>query len=238
MNGQREKAGIGTLSEKTLHAALKLYLEPHSENREVKIGGYVADIVGENGIIEIQTGSFTPLRPKLARLLECTDVTVVYPMAAVKYISWVDPETGEITETRKSPKKMKPCDAFYELIRIKNLLSNPRLHLKLIMLEINELRYMGKNPKNRRRGSERIDRLPTRLIDEIDINSVGDYDFFIPEGLGGSFSIKEFAKCAGVSYEAAQRTISALCSLDRIHLCGKEGRTNKYCIRQHRTKTA
>ena len=50
--------GIGTLSEKALHAALKSYYEPDFESREVKVGSFVADIVGENGIIEIQTRGF------------------------------------------------------------------------------------------------------------------------------------------------------------------------------------
>ena len=40
--------GIGTLSEKALHAALKSYYEPDFESREVKVGGFVADIVGES----------------------------------------------------------------------------------------------------------------------------------------------------------------------------------------------
>lgn len=102
---KRERSGIGTLSEKTLHAVLKKYLEPHAENHEVPLGNYVADIIGENGVIEIQTGSFTPLRPKLEVLLDCTDVTVAYPIAEVKYMRWIDPETGEVSPPHKSPKK-------------------------------------------------------------------------------------------------------------------------------------
>lgn len=47
---------------KTLHAALKAYYEPDAESHEIKIGRYIADIVGENGIIEIQTQSFDKLR--------------------------------------------------------------------------------------------------------------------------------------------------------------------------------
>ena len=60
--------GIGTLSEKTLHAVLKRYYEPYGDNHEVKIGGYVADIVGEHGIIEIQTRNFDRLRKKLEEI--------------------------------------------------------------------------------------------------------------------------------------------------------------------------
>ena len=58
----RGQNGIGTLGEKTLHAALKAYYEPDAESHEIKIGRYIADIVGENGIIEIQTQSFDKLR--------------------------------------------------------------------------------------------------------------------------------------------------------------------------------
>lgn len=60
----RGQNGIGTIGEKTLHAALKAYYEPDAESHEIKIGRYIADIVGENGIIEIQTQSFDKLRKK------------------------------------------------------------------------------------------------------------------------------------------------------------------------------
>jgi hypothetical protein len=226
----RERKGIGTLSEKTLHAVLKRYLEPHSDNREVKIGNYVADIVGENGIIEIQTKNFTQLRPKLEVLLDYTDVTVVYPMAAVKYLSWVDPDTGEVTAPRKSPRSMRLCDCFYELIRIKYTLDNPHMHLKLIMLEVTDYRWLNGWSKDKKKGSVRHDRIPERLIDEIDICKPADYDIFIPDGLAERFTIKDFAKAAKVGYDAAQRALSVLCYLERVTLCGKEGRNNIYTV--------
>jgi hypothetical protein len=224
----RERNGIGTLSEKTLHAVLKKCYEENEENHEVKIGDYVADIVGEKGIIEIQTGNFTQLRPKLEVLLDYTDVTVVYPMAAVKYIAWLDPETGEVTQRRRSPKKVKPCEAFYELIRIKYLLDNPRFHLKIVMLEITETRWLNGYSEDGKRGSQRCDRIPEGLVREIDIYSPKDYDCFLPEGLGEQFTIKDLARRSRVHYDAAQKTISALAYLGRIELCGKKGKTNLY----------
>lgn len=228
VGAQRQRGGIGMLNEKTLHAALKKYLEPHEENHEVPIGRYVADIVGENGIIEIQTGSFTPLREKLEFLLDFADVTVVYPMAAVKYISWIDPDTGELTDERRSPKKQKPIDAFYELIKIKYTLDNPRFHLKLIMLEIHEQRLLDGWSRDKKRGSHRSDRIPARLIDEIDIHSPADFDMFIPAGLNDEFTITEFARAAKVPYGLAQCTIKALCYLERLTPAGKRGRENLY----------
>ena len=38
----RGQNGIGTLGEKTLHAALKAYYEPDAESHEIKIGRYIA----------------------------------------------------------------------------------------------------------------------------------------------------------------------------------------------------
>ena len=69
--------GIGTLAEKALHAALKAYYEPDAESREIALGGFVADIVGEEGIIEIQTRGFDRLCGKLEVFLEAARVTVV-----------------------------------------------------------------------------------------------------------------------------------------------------------------
>lgn len=228
IGAEHERKGIGTLSEKTLHAVLKRYLEPHTENHEVKVGNYVADIIGENGIIEIQTGSFTPLRPKLECLLDFTDVTVVYPMAAVKSLSWIDPETGEVSPPRRSPKKAKPYDAFTELVRIKYALDNPHFHLKLMMLELTEYRYKNGWSADGKKGSERCDRIPQSIIEELDFHTPRDFDYFIPNGLSEQFSIKEFAKCAGTAYSIAQKAVSVLCYLERIKLCGKSGRINLY----------
>ena len=76
-----EKNGIGTLGEKTLHAVLKYYFEPYEDNQEIKLGKYIADIVGENGVIEIQTQNFNSLRNKLENFLEFCDVVIVYPIA-------------------------------------------------------------------------------------------------------------------------------------------------------------
>ena len=41
---EREKNGIGTLQEKTVHAVLKRFYEPDTGHQEIRIGNYVADI--------------------------------------------------------------------------------------------------------------------------------------------------------------------------------------------------
>ena len=79
--------GIGTLNEKTLHAVLKCYYEPCTARHEIQLGRYVADIVSETGIVEIQTRAFHKLRDKLRYFLSISDsVTVVYPVPHIKWL--------------------------------------------------------------------------------------------------------------------------------------------------------
>ena len=89
--------GIGTLSEKTIHATLKYYYAPNDRYHERKVGTYFADIMVDGEIIEIQTRNFNTLRKKLECFLMEHEVTIVYPVAHTKWLSWIDEETGEIS---------------------------------------------------------------------------------------------------------------------------------------------
>lgn len=52
------KAGVGTLSEKYLHALLKRYFEPDTDYHEVGIDRFTADICRDMQIIEIPNPRF------------------------------------------------------------------------------------------------------------------------------------------------------------------------------------
>ena len=65
----RERQGIGTLSEKTVHAVLKNYYAPDEDMHEIPIEGSVADIYTGTEIMEIQTRSFDRMRDKLRKFL-------------------------------------------------------------------------------------------------------------------------------------------------------------------------
>ena len=49
----RQRLGIGTYGEKTVHAIFKHYYEPDEDKHEIPIDRYVADIYTGNEIIEI-----------------------------------------------------------------------------------------------------------------------------------------------------------------------------------------
>ncbi len=230
VGNKRDKKGIGTLSEKTMHAVLKEYYQPYSDSQEVKVGSFVADIVSETGIIEIQTRSFYKLTKKLDCFLEFCDVTVATALPALKYLSWLNPETGECTNRRKSPHKATIYDAVYELYSIKYTLDNPHMHLRLLLLEVEEIRYLNGRSKNKKRGSSRCDRIPIDIIDEIEFNCTDDYRKFIPKGLPCEFTSKDFAQCAKIHRNTAQTTLNILTYLELVSNIGKKEKANLYKI--------
>ena len=216
--------GIGTLGEKTLHAVLKCYIDPCADNHEMKIGPFIADIVGEDGIVEIQTRGFDKLRKKLEAFLEVATVTVVYPIAAVKWLSWVDPDTGETTPRRRSPKRRTAAYSLFELYKLKPLLSHPRLRLRLLLLELEEYRQLNGWSCDRKRGSTRCDRIPTALVGEVRIDCPADYAQLIPAGLPEQFTSSEFGAACGLSLSSAQRGLNVLLAVEAVGRVGKQGR--------------
>lgn len=58
----RTRTSIGELRERSLHRALKERYATGGGSTETAVDGYVADVVLDNRIIEIQTGVFSPLR--------------------------------------------------------------------------------------------------------------------------------------------------------------------------------
>lgn len=230
IHGVFSRKGIGTLGEKTLHSVLKRYMEPYEDSHEVKIGSYIADIVGENGIIEIQTCGLDKLRNKLAVFLDVAAVTVVYPITSTKWLTWIDPETGETTSKRKSPKRGTAFEAFYELYKIKMLLNNPNLKLHIMLIDMEEYRNLNGWSHNRKRGSSRYERIPIAIVDEVIIECKKDYLKLIPIDLPDRFTSKDYQKAAGLSLSGAQIALNVLSYVGTVRQVGKQGRLNLYEI--------
>ena len=100
---QRNRFGIGTLQEKTVHVVLKNYYASDEDMHEIPIDNFVADIFTGSEIIEIQNGNFYKMRSKLETFLQQYPVTVVYPIPHIKWLIWIDEESGECSKKRKSP---------------------------------------------------------------------------------------------------------------------------------------
>lgn len=221
-------SSIGTMGEKTLHAVLKHYYEPDASKHEMEVGGFVADIATDIGIIEIQTRAFDRLRKKLAEFLKTSPVTVVYPIPRTKWLLWIDEQTGEVTKKRKSPKQGKIYDIVPELYKIKPLLTRYNLRLCIVLIDMEEYRYLNGWSRDRKKGSTRCDRIPIELIDEIRINSVNDYRKLIPQELSTEFTSKDYRKAAKTSLRTAQTALNILAHIGVVKRVGKQGNAHVY----------
>ncbi len=221
MREERQSIGIGTLSEKTLHAVLKRYYEPDTDSHEIQIGQYVADIVGENGIIEIQTAQFGRMKKKLAAFLEVCPVTVVHPVPVKRKLGWIDPEQGEVVSLRSAPCKDPRADIFLELVRISGLLLHPNLTLCFPLIELEEYRFLNPREKNPKKHPSRCDRIPTALTAEWQLSSPADYRQFLPAGLPEPFDSRQFAKAANCAISTARVMLYVLNEIGLTPRVGK-----------------
>ena len=228
VNYKRESTGIGTLSEKTLHAVVKHYIELDENKQEVKIGSFYADIVTEDGIFEIHTRSFNTLRKKLTEFLEISTVTVVYPLPGIKWLLWIDGKTGEVTKKRKSPKQGCIYDAIHELYKIRPLIKHPNFRLYIIFIDIEEYRNLDGWSENKKKGSSRYDRIPVDIAGEAYFGEIEDYLQFVPYELDTHFTSKDYKKAAKINMHTAQTALNILHHIGTLRRVGKKGNLHIY----------
>lgn len=229
---ERERIGIGTLQEKTVHAVMKNYYAPDEEMHEIPIGNYVADIYTGKQIIEIQNGNFYKIRGKLDAFLTEYPVTVVYPIPHTKWLIWIDEESGELSRKRKSPLTGNVYRAFAELYRIKNYLLNENLHFRFPLVDVEEYRLLNGWSRDRKKGSCRYDRIPVALFDEVIIERREDYLQFLPYGLPEEFTSNDLAEMAKIPVRMAGLALNILTYLKITELIGKRGRAYLYRVEE------
>lgn len=232
IGADRPRPGIGTLSEKTVHAILKNYYGPHQDCQEIPVGNYVADIFYHGEIIEIQTRQFDKLRQKLQTFLPLYPVTIVYPIPREKWIIWIDEESGELSPRRKSPAKGNIWLVFPELYKIKGFLLDPNLRLRLALLDMEEYKLLNGWSKDKKRGASRYDRIPTEFVQELEIDRPEDYIQFVPPELEGSFTSREFARAARIPLSLSQTVLNVLHHMGTVERTGKKGKLYLYEVRE------
>ena len=219
---------IGVLSEKTLHSVIKRFIEPNEALQEVKVGNHYADIKNDDGIFEVQTRSFNRLRAKLKSYLETETVTIVYPIPAVKRLRWIDAQTGELTTPRKSPKHGSYFDAFPELYKLDMLIANESLRVLLLLIDMDEYRYLNGWSTDGKKGSTRHERYPLALADYLLLATKEDYEGLLPSDLCSRFTSKEFASAVKIRTRIAQTVLTVLSKRGAVQCVGKSGRLNLY----------
>lgn len=225
--------GIGTLSEKSLHAGIKSWLAQPGDQFEVSVDGFVIDLVRGRQLIEIQTGNFTAIKKKLAKLLPHHQVEMVYPIAAAKWI--VRQSEDETTVSRrKSPKKGQLLDLFAELVRIPHLLNHENLTITALLTHQEEIwRDDGRGSWRRKRWSI-VDRCLLKVVDSVSFTAVTDYLSLLPSNLSQPFTNRELADAAALRLRLAQRVTYTLQHAGALAAAGKRGRAHLFAYEKRK----
>jgi hypothetical protein len=217
------------MTEYSLHSAIKDWYRVSGDEVEVKVGDFVVDILRGDLLIEIQTGNFSAVKKKLVKLLVRNRVRLVYPIAKLKWIVH-ESRTGEFVRRRKSPKKGRLLDLFYELVHAPGLIRNGNFSLEVLLIEEEELRCNDGLGSWRRRGVSVKDRKLLNVFDRFVFEDSRAFLEFLPKELDGCFTNKVLALKLGVSVRLAQKITYCLRKMSAISIVGKIGRESLFQI--------
>lgn len=222
-----KEASIGEYQEKAIHSILKHYFEDDLSKQEQKCKKYIADIINEYGIIEIQTRSFDKMRAKLNAFLSDNDVTIVYPIIANKTIVWLNSD-NEKDLNRKSPMHYDIFHAFKELYKIKMFLDNPRLHFCFCYMNVVELKNLDGFGEDKKKYASSYDRIPIDIERIEQIESYKDFAYLF-EGMD-KFTVKDISKKYHSRIKDVGICFTCLSYLGLIKKVGQEGRAYVYSL--------
>jgi len=222
-------SGIGLLNEKSLHASLKEWYAQPGDKFEVKVDGYVIDIVRDNLLIEIQTGSFVSIRSKLNNLIQSHRVRLVYPVAQEKWIVKLSKNSDAELSRRKSPKQGRVEQVFREMVSFPKLIANPNFSIEILMIQEEEWRRHYNGKRNwRRRGWGTVERHLLEVMDKKLFEKPTDWLALLPDALNKSFTTKDLSETTGMRKSLAQKMVYCFRKVELIKLTGKIGRYNLY----------
>ena len=223
-SGAATPAGIGTENESALHAAIKRWYARPGDQLEAPVDGYVVDIRRRDLLIEVQTGGFASIRPKLEALVARWPVHLLYPIPRERWIVKVDSEDGRRLSRRKSPKRGSLYDLFDELVRIPHLAGHPNLTLLAVMIQEEQLRCDDGRGSWRRKGVSIVDRRLLEVVEVATLRAQGDYAALLPGELARPFTNWELATCAKMPIRQARRMTYCLRKMGTLRRLGKRGR--------------
>jgi hypothetical protein len=221
--GGTGKNRIGVERESSLHRALKIRYAGSEDRLETMAAGYVCDGVTETGeFIEVQTGSFGPLKGKAEKLAELGPVRIIHPIILRRDIEVIDPG-GILIRRRKSPRRGTIWDLFKALLYAPELPLIPNIRIELALVAIRERRSNDGRGSWRRKGASILDRELTDYLGSVPLCSLQDYRQFIPPSAGDTFSVKTFGEEAEIQRVLARKTLYVLTKLGITERIGKEG---------------
>ncbi len=212
-----------TMNEHSLHSAIKDWYSLPNDRFEVKIDGFIIDILRGDLLIEVQTKSFRAIKRKLSSLVENHQVRLIYPIPKRKWIVRIT-ESGELVSKRKSPRRGKLVDLFYELVSIPNLIARENFSLEVLMIEEEEIRCNDGKGSWRRRGVSIKDRRLINVTDRVLFRNESDFLRFLPSDLKRTFTNRSLADLTGISIYLTRKMTYCLRKMGVIRTVDKNGR--------------
>ena len=222
--------GIGCLNEQPLHAALKAWYAQPGDRIEVPVDGFVIDVVQGDLLVEIQTGNFAAIKPKLQQLTETHPLRLVYPVAREKWLLKRARDSSEQTTRRKSPQRGRVTDVFWELVSFPRLLLRPNFSLEVLLIQEEEIRRYTGRRRWRRRGWVTEERRLLKVVERHTFENAADVAALLPEDLAAPFTTADLAKALEIRRKLAQKMAYCLRQMGVIRQIGKQGRAYLYTV--------
>jgi hypothetical protein len=183
----------------------------------------VIDLVRADGeLVEVQTGGFGPLGPKLDALLDAHRIRIVHPVPAERRILRVD-EDGEVVRERRSPRMPGAIAVFDKLVAFPSLLAHPHLTVEVVLCREDHVRATEPAVLRRRRRDPGVRRL-VEVLDTVELRSPADALALVPEALHAEpFSTRELQRSLRCGLVLAQRVAYCLRALELLEPAGKRG---------------
>ena len=220
---------IGVLREGPLHAAVKEMLARPGDGAEVRVGRFVIDLVRADGeLVEVQTGGFGPLAPKLDALLDAHPMRIVHPIAVERRIVRIDAD-GVVLSARRSPLRGSPLAIFDRLVTFPSLLAHPNLTIELLLCSEDHVRAPAPR-RGRRFRRDPGERRLREVAGRIELRTPADALALAGPPPPGAFTNRDLADALGCETRLAERVTYCLRHMSVIEPAGKRGRATLFTM--------
>ncbi len=216
--------------ETSLHKELKRVYAGAEAQTEVRLGRYRIDAVCGNLLVEIQHGSLSAIRRKIAALVVQHEVLVVKPIVARRLLIKRSRMDGPVVDRRQSPKRGRLLDLFDELLYFRQVFPHARLTLEVPLVEIEEWRYPGHGRRRRWRRDDYVveDQRLVRIVETHRVQTADDLRKLLPQTLPHPFDTAQVAAGLDVPRSVAQKIAYCLRHVGTVREAGKRGNTRLY----------
>jgi len=222
------KKNFAVSNESSLHRTLKYSYAGPGGKTEEEVGIFVADGIRRDGeYIEVQIGSFAPLKKKIKEFASLGRVRIIHPVAVTKRIEVYDTR-GKLLYRRKSPVHGSIWNLFDTLIYAPELPLIPGTAIEIVMADITEKRVRDGKGSWRRKGISIKDRELAAWHESVLFKKPSDYRRFVPFKKSEKFTGSQLAERAGIDKWTARKALYVLTKLKVVKRIDKKGNSLVY----------